>query len=41
VAEQWVVVVIRDVLGPSTTDDDVRAALGRVPEWLSTEIDFA
>jgi hypothetical protein len=35
VAEEYAVVVIREVIGPSTTDDEVRAALGSVPRWLA------
>jgi hypothetical protein len=37
VAEPLAVVVVREVLGPSTTDDEVRAALRGVPAWLSDE----
>ena len=33
--EQRTVVVIREVTDASTLDDEVRAALDRVPEWLS------
>jgi hypothetical protein len=34
VAEHRVLVVLREVLGGSTTDEEVRASLGVVPEWL-------
>lgn len=35
VAEPVAVVLIRDVFGPSTTDDEVRQAAAVVPDWLS------
>jgi hypothetical protein len=38
VAEQYAVVVVREVVGPSTTDDEVRASLGSVPAWLSLAV---
>jgi hypothetical protein len=38
VAEQFTVVVIREVLGPSTTDEEVKAALQGVPAWLSVSM---
>lgn len=34
-AERQAVVVVREVLGGSTTDEVVEASLGVVPEWLS------
>lgn len=34
VAEHCVVVIVREVFGPSTTDDEVRATLDAVPAWL-------
>jgi hypothetical protein len=37
VAEPLAVVVVREVLGTSTTDEEVRAALHGVPSWLSSE----
>jgi hypothetical protein len=37
VAEPLAVVVVREVLGASTTDDEIRAALRGVPNWLSGE----
>jgi hypothetical protein len=36
VAEQYAVVVIREVLGGSTTDEEVQASLDSVPEWLAS-----
>jgi hypothetical protein len=33
--DQRAVVIIREVHGLSTDDDEVRAALGTVPDWLS------
>jgi hypothetical protein len=30
-----VVIVIREVLGASTTDEEIKDSLGIVPEWLS------
>src|SRR5262249_4798702 len=33
--DRRVVVAIREVIGPSTTDDEVRESLGRIPGWLS------
>ena len=35
VADLYAVVVVREVVGPSTTDDEVRASLGSVPDWLT------
>jgi hypothetical protein len=35
VAERYAVVVIREVVGGSTTDEEIEASLGGVPEWLS------
>lgn len=37
VAEPFAVVVMREVIGASTTDDEVRAALHGIPSWLSGE----
>jgi len=37
VAEPLAVVVVREVLGGSTTDEEVRAALHGIPSWLSEE----
>jgi hypothetical protein len=37
VAEPLAVVVVREVLGASTTDEEVRAALRGVPNWLIGE----
>jgi hypothetical protein len=37
VAEPLAVVVVREVLGASTTDEEVRAALQGIPSWLSGE----
>lgn len=34
VAKRYAVVVVREVIGPSTADDEVRASLGAVPAWL-------
>lgn len=31
----WTVVVVREVLGPSATDEEVRLSLGGVPPWLA------
>jgi len=36
VAERYVVVVIRQVVGPSTTDDEVKLSLKSVPAWLDS-----
>ena len=33
---QTTVVVIREVVGPSATDDELQEALGAVPEWLKS-----
>jgi hypothetical protein len=35
VAEPYAVLVIREAVGPSPTDDEVRAAAGRLPAWLA------
>jgi hypothetical protein len=35
IAQRRVVMVVREVLGTSTTDDETRAALGMMPEWLT------
>jgi hypothetical protein len=35
VAERRVVVVVREVLGASTTDEELNASLRGVPDWLS------
>jgi hypothetical protein len=37
VAEPLAVVMVREVLGASITDEEVRAALHGVPSWLSCE----
>ena len=34
-ADRVVIVVVREVLGSSTTDEEVQASLGVVPGWLS------
>jgi hypothetical protein len=36
-AEPYAVVVAREVVGASATDDDVEAATGSVPAWLSLD----
>ena len=36
VNERYAVLVIREVIGPSTTDDEVEAALDTIPAWLSS-----
>jgi hypothetical protein len=41
VAEPLIVVVVREVLGPSTSDDELRAALQGIPVWLSGEYSSA
>jgi len=38
--ERRAVVVIREVLDVTTTDDEVKASLGVIPEWLSSFGDF-
>jgi hypothetical protein len=34
VTDKYIIVLIRERLGPSTTDDEVRASLEIVPDWL-------
>lgn len=34
VSPRYAVVVMRETFGPSASDDDVRATLDRVPDWL-------
>jgi hypothetical protein len=34
-AEQYVVIVVREVIGGSTTDGELRDSFSRVPAWLS------
>src|SRR5262245_25381609 len=36
VAEQCVVVLLREVVGPTTIDEEVRRSLSVVPEWLDS-----
>jgi hypothetical protein len=36
VAERCAVVLLREVVGPTATDDDVRRSLSVVPEWLDS-----
>jgi hypothetical protein len=36
VAEQCVVVLLREVVGPTTTDEELRRSLSVVPEWLDS-----
>jgi hypothetical protein len=35
-AQQRVLIVAREVIGPSATDDEVRSCLGTIPAWLSS-----
>jgi hypothetical protein len=41
VAQGYGVIVMREVVGASTTDEEVRAALSSVPAWLSLPDDAA
>jgi hypothetical protein len=36
VGEHYAMVVLRDMVGPSTDDDEVRAALNTIPPWLES-----
>jgi hypothetical protein len=38
VAEPYAVVVVREVVGASVLDDEIRAAAGSVPAWLSSPV---
>jgi hypothetical protein len=35
-AKQRVIIVVREVIGPSATDDEVRSCLGTLPAWLTS-----
>ena len=36
VAEQGVVILLREVVGPTTIDEEVRRSLSVIPAWLDT-----